>query len=52
MLGEQIAEAKGKLTEQRVLDVEGPKIEYSFSAKHILSSSIYFPAHAQSVIKK
>ena len=30
MLGEQIAEAKGKLTGQRVLDVEGPKIEYSF----------------------
>jgi len=32
MLGEQICEAKGKLTGQRVLDVEGPKIEYSFSA--------------------
>jgi hypothetical protein len=32
MLGEQIAEVKGKLTGQRVLNVEGPKIEYSFSA--------------------
>jgi hypothetical protein len=32
MLGDQICEAKGKLTGQRVLDVEGPKMEYSFSA--------------------
>jgi hypothetical protein len=32
MLGDQIGEVKGKLTGQRVLDVEGPKIEYSFSA--------------------
>jgi hypothetical protein len=32
MLGDQICEAKGKLTGQRVLDAEGPKIEYSFSA--------------------
>jgi hypothetical protein len=32
MLGDQIAEVKGRLTGQRVLDVEGPKIEYSFSA--------------------
>ena len=32
MLGEQIAEVKGKLTGQRVLDAEGPKVEYSFSA--------------------
>ena len=32
MLGEQIAEARGKITGQRVLDVEGPKIEYSFAA--------------------
>jgi len=32
MLGDQIGEAKGKITGQRVLDVEGPKIEYSFSA--------------------
>ena len=32
MLGDQIAEVKGRLTDQRVLDVEGPKIEYSFSA--------------------
>ena len=33
MLGEQIGEAKGKSTGQRVLDVEGglPKIETSFS---------------------
>ena len=27
MLGEQIAELKGKTTGQRVLDVEGPTIE-------------------------
>ena len=32
MLGEQIAEARGKITGQRVLDVEDPKIEYSFAA--------------------
>ena len=32
MLGEQIAEVKGKITGQRVLDAEGPKVEYSFSA--------------------
>jgi hypothetical protein len=32
MLVEQIAEARGKITGQRVLDVEGPKIEYSFAA--------------------
>jgi hypothetical protein len=34
MLGDQIGEVKGKLTGQRVLDVEEglPKIEYSFSA--------------------
>jgi len=33
MLGEQIGEAKGKSTGQRVLDVEGglPKIETSYS---------------------
>jgi hypothetical protein len=34
MLGDQIGEVKGKLTGQRVLDVEEglPKTEYSFSA--------------------
>ena len=34
MLGDQISEEKGKITSQRVLDVEGgvPKIETSFSA--------------------
>ena len=32
MLGEQIAEVKGKVTGQRVLDVEGPSIETSLSA--------------------
>jgi hypothetical protein len=36
MLGDQIGEVKGKLTGQRVLDIEEeqglPKIEYSFSA--------------------
>ena len=31
MLGEQIAELKGKVTSQRVLDVEGPSIETSVS---------------------
>lgn len=29
MLGDQIAELKGKLTGQRVLDVEGPTMETS-----------------------
>ena len=34
MLGDQIGEEKGKITGQRVLDVEGgiPKLETSFSA--------------------
>ncbi len=31
MLGEQIAEFKGKVTSQRVLDVEGPRMETSLS---------------------
>jgi hypothetical protein len=31
MLGEQIGEEKGKITSQRVLDVDGPKMEISFS---------------------
>lgn len=31
MLGEQLAELKGKVTSQRVLDVEGPSIETSVS---------------------
>jgi hypothetical protein len=31
MLGEQIAELKGKVTSQRVLDIEGPSIETSVS---------------------
>ena len=31
MLGEQIAELKGKIIGQRVLDVEGPTIETSVS---------------------
>mgnify|MGYP003576701774 CR=1 FL=1 len=31
MLGEQYAELKGKVTSQRVLDVEGPAIETSVS---------------------
>ena len=34
MLGDQVGEEKGKITSQRVLDVEGgpPKMETSFSA--------------------
>jgi hypothetical protein len=32
MLGEQIAELKGKVTNQRVLDIEGPSIETSLYA--------------------
>jgi hypothetical protein len=32
MLGELIYESKGKITVQRVLDTDGPKIETSFSA--------------------
>ena len=31
MLGEQYAELRGKITGQRVLDVEGPTIETSVS---------------------
>jgi hypothetical protein len=33
MLGEQIAELKGKMVGQRVLDAEGPTIEISVSAR-------------------
>jgi hypothetical protein len=36
MLGEQIAELKGKVTSQRVLDIEGPSIETSVSVSGIL----------------
>ena len=36
MLGEQLAELKGKVTSQRVLDVEGPSIETSVSVNGIL----------------
>ena len=32
MLGEQIGEIRGKVTSQRVLDVEGPSIETSLTA--------------------
>jgi hypothetical protein len=32
MLGEQLGEENGRITLQRVLDAEGPKIETSFSA--------------------
>ena len=32
MLGEQFVEVKGKITGQRVLDIEGPTIETSVSA--------------------
>jgi hypothetical protein len=31
MLGDQVGEEKGKITSQRVLDVEPPKMEISFS---------------------
>jgi hypothetical protein len=40
MLGELIYEPKGRITGQRVLDVEGPKIEVSFSASGVLKDSI------------
>jgi hypothetical protein len=33
VLGELIIEDRGRITGQRVLDVEGPKIETSFSAE-------------------
>jgi hypothetical protein len=33
MLGEQIADLKGKMTGQRVLDSEGPTMETSISAR-------------------
>ena len=31
MLGDQVGEEKGKITSQRILDVEPPKMEVSFS---------------------
>jgi hypothetical protein len=36
MLGEQYGELKGKITGQRVLDVEGPTIETSVSASETM----------------
>jgi hypothetical protein len=42
MLGDLIYEAKGKLTGQRVLDVEGPKIEYSLSANGRMKEVVDF----------
>jgi hypothetical protein len=39
MLGEQIAELKGKVTSQRVLDVEGPSIETSVSVSGSLKGA-------------
>jgi hypothetical protein len=40
MLGDLIYEPRGRVTGQRVLDVEGPKIEVSFSASGVLKGSI------------
>jgi hypothetical protein len=39
MLGEQVAELKGKVTSQRVLDVEGPSIETSVSVSGSLKGA-------------
>jgi hypothetical protein len=39
MLGEQIAELKGKIIGQRVLDVEGPTIETSVSVSGIIKGT-------------
>jgi hypothetical protein len=39
MLGEQIAELKGKIIGQRVLDVEGPTIEISVSVSGIIKGT-------------
>lgn len=36
MLGEPIGEMKGKITSQRVIDVEGPTMETSISARAVL----------------
>jgi hypothetical protein len=39
MLGEQYAELKGKITGQRVLDIEGPTIETSVSVSGIMKGT-------------
>jgi hypothetical protein len=39
MLGEQFAELKGKITGQRVLDIEGPTIETSVSVSGTLKGT-------------
>jgi hypothetical protein len=39
MLGEQYAELKGKITGQRVLDIEGPTIETSVSLSGIMKGT-------------
>jgi len=39
MIGELIGELKGKLTSQRVLSVEGPRMETSISATGTLSGT-------------
>jgi hypothetical protein len=43
MLGDQIAELKGKITGQRVLDVEGPTMEtVEFKGKYYnIQASLY-----------
>ena len=40
MLGDLIYEPKGRIAGQTVLDVEGPKIEVSFSAPDVLKGII------------
>jgi hypothetical protein len=42
MLGDQIAELKGKIIGQRVLDVEGPTMETNVSAKGSVKEQIIF----------
>jgi len=36
MLGEPIGEMKGKITSQRVIDVEGPTMEYAYQLGAVL----------------
>jgi hypothetical protein len=43
MLGEQIAELKGKVTSQRVLDSEGPSIETTISFDPTTTAEITNP---------
>jgi hypothetical protein len=52
MLGDQIAELKGKITGQRVLDVEGPTMETSVSIYGSFRSQTTYHLYFQTCIPR